>query len=67
MSLKVLIVHNRYRQSGGEDTVVMNETALLKSNGIEVVEYIEDNKNLLGLSPWQISVNTIWSNETYKM
>jgi glycosyltransferase involved in cell wall biosynthesis len=66
MSLKVLIVHNRYRQSGGEDTVVMNETALLKSNGIEVVEYIEDNKNLLGLSPWQIFVNTIWSNETYK-
>jgi glycosyltransferase involved in cell wall biosynthesis len=31
----VLIVHNRYQQAGGEDTIVANEYALLKLHGWE--------------------------------
>ena len=31
--MRALIVHNRYQQAGGEDTVVANEYALLERNG----------------------------------
>ena len=31
----VLIVHNRYQQAGGEDTIVANEYALLELHGWE--------------------------------
>jgi hypothetical protein len=34
--MKVLVVHNRYQQRGGEDAVVDAETQLLASNGIVV-------------------------------
>jgi glycosyltransferase involved in cell wall biosynthesis len=33
--MKVLIVHNRYQEAGGEDTAVANEHALLERNGLQ--------------------------------
>lgn len=35
-ALRVLIVHNRYQQRGGEDVVVEHEFRVLKKNGVEV-------------------------------
>ena len=37
--MRILQVHNFYRQGGGEDTVVRSEAALLRAAGHEVVEY----------------------------
>ena len=34
--MRVLVVHNRYQEPGGEDSVVRAETEMLRSNGIEV-------------------------------
>jgi len=34
--MKILIIHNAYQFKGGEDSVVANETELLRSDGIEV-------------------------------
>jgi glycosyltransferase involved in cell wall biosynthesis len=34
--LRVLVVHNRYQQAGGEDSVFANEVELLRSGGCEV-------------------------------
>jgi hypothetical protein len=31
--MRVLLVHNRYQEAGGEDTAVANEHALLERNG----------------------------------
>jgi len=45
---RILIVHNRYRFPGGEDTVVETEAALLRSRGHEVRMYIDYNEALLG-------------------
>ena len=39
----VLIIHNRYRQRGGEDTVVENEIQLLEKHGHRVYLYERDN------------------------
>ena len=41
--VSVLIVHDRYRQAGGEDVVVANEAALLRGHGHRVSELIVDN------------------------
>lgn len=48
--MRVLIVHNRYQQQGGEDAVVSSEVNLLAANGIEVEALIEDNDSITGLT-----------------
>lgn len=37
LAMRVLILHNRYRQSGGEDSVVRTEAQLLREGGHDVV------------------------------
>lgn len=57
--MKVLIVHNRYQERGGEDAVVESERALLSAHGVDV-QYIQlDNdriSNLTGKLAASISV-----------
>ena len=67
--MRVLILHNRYRQHGGEDAVAEAETDLLRSRGVEVLRLDADNdadprvdlKGALGLA-----LNSHWSNESYR-
>jgi len=47
--MKVLIVHNRYQQRGGEDAVVEAEARLLAANGIEVERLDVDNDSIHGV------------------
>ncbi len=42
--MKVLILHNRYRQQGGEDLVVSSEARLLRSHGVEVFQFEVGNQ-----------------------
>lgn len=39
----ILIIHNKYRFAGGEDTVVLNEKKLLEEHGHPVYLYQKDN------------------------
>jgi glycosyltransferase involved in cell wall biosynthesis len=48
-ALRVLLVHNRYQQYGGEDTVVEAEAQLLRDAGHEVDQFLVDNDNIHGL------------------
>ena len=48
-TVNILVVHNFYRIPGGEDTVVANETALLRQNGHEVVTYTRSNNEFADL------------------
>lgn len=41
--MKILVVHNSYREPGGEDIVVAQEKRLLKSKGHTVIEYARSN------------------------
>jgi len=57
--LRVLQVHNRYRQFGGEDSVAAAEAALLRDSGHTVIEHHVSNPNggvaaaaTLATSPW---------------
>lgn len=62
---KVLQVHTRYRQPGGEDRVVEAEKTLLEGAGIEVRQLIFDNAELReSRSPAQdlrLAGSAIWS------
>lgn len=65
---KILMIHNFYQISGGEDTVFKNEVEMLRKNGHEVIEYTRSNDELkeskikLLLLPF----TTIWSWKTYR-
>ncbi len=41
--MKILQIHNQYRQAGGEDTVAATEAAILRTAGHTVVEHRERN------------------------
>lgn len=48
--MKIAVVHNTYRQRGGEDVVVAAESALLERNGQKVIRYSRSNDELSSLS-----------------
>ena len=52
--MRVLQVHTRYRQRGGEDAVVAAEAALLRSAGHEVAELLADNSRRPGETAVQL-------------
>ncbi|WP_420580233.1 glycosyltransferase family 4 protein [Reichenbachiella sp.] len=66
MKYKILAVHNKYLIPGGEDTSFKIEVELLRSNGHEVVEYLEDNSKVHELGMFRTAFKTIWSFETYR-
>jgi glycosyltransferase involved in cell wall biosynthesis len=56
--MKVLMVHNRYQQRGGEDAVVDAEVRLLETNGVEVRRMDVDNDSIQGMfAKIQVSAN----------
>lgn len=46
----ILIVHNHYIISGGEDSVVRNERKLMENKGHKVILYTRDNKEITKMS-----------------
>ena len=45
---RIAVIHNRYQQAGGEDSVVCAEVALLRSKGHEVEMLEETNDDIAG-------------------
>src|SRR3989304_7360551 len=44
--LKILLVHNYYRERGGEETYLRSLTALLKARGHKVALYTKDSRDI---------------------
>ena len=44
--MRILQIHNFYKQTGGEDTVFYNEYKILTSHGHRVEQLIFDNKSI---------------------
>jgi glycosyltransferase involved in cell wall biosynthesis len=61
----VLVIHERYRQAGGEDAVVEAETRLLRDHGHRVERLILENDRIperaWPLSRARLAVGTVWS------
>ena len=64
--MKILLIHNTYQQSGGEDVVFESEKRLLESAGHEVICYRRSNSELQGISPLgrlACATRMVWSSE----
>lgn len=61
---RVLVVHNRYQQPGGEDSVCEAEVALLRRFGHDVEVYERHNDELRGYPAWRAARDTFWSPRT---
>ncbi|MDI3340501.1 MAG: glycosyltransferase family 4 protein [Sphaerobacter sp.] len=63
--MRILIVHNRYQQPGGEDAVVAAEAALLEGRGHTVARLVFDNRAIPArpspVAAAQLAVGTTWS------
>ena len=63
--MKILFVHNYYKQKGGEDTVFESDVSLIRSKGHEVYTYIEDNEKIDSMPRIKVAFDTIWSHSSY--
>jgi glycosyltransferase involved in cell wall biosynthesis len=65
MTMRVLLVHNRYQQAGGEDAVFESERDLLADRGHVVKRLIFDNSSIAErrspLTSARLATSTIWS------
>lgn len=52
-SLNILLVHNFYQNSGGEDSVFFNEYNMLMNAGHNVIKYTEDNSDIKKMNIFQ--------------
>ena len=64
--MRILLVHNFYQQTGGEDLVVADEARLLASRGHDVVQYSIHNDEVNSLSRLALGHRTIWSPPAYR-
>ena len=65
--MKILLVHNRYQQGGGEDVVFVQERRNLERAGHEVVAYHRSNWEIDNPSPLArlaLAKDTVWSTRT---
>jgi glycosyltransferase involved in cell wall biosynthesis len=59
--MRIAIVHARYRQPGGEDVVVEQETELLRDHGHDVVRFLRSNSSIAGEGSVRVALDAIWS------
>jgi len=65
--MKIMMVHNSYREAGGEDVVFESEKSLLERTGHTVIPYVRSNMELQNASFLEriaIAPRMVWSSET---
>ena len=63
--MRVIVVHNTYRNPGGEDTEARLEAELLRTRGHAVCEYLRSNNELTGLRALRAPAEALFSPKTY--
>lgn len=64
--MKIIMVHVKYRQRGGEDAVFENEIKLLQMYGLDVIPVCFSNDDIQEkgvMNKIKLGLNTIWSRE----
>jgi glycosyltransferase involved in cell wall biosynthesis len=66
--VKVISIHNRYLQPGGEDAVAMAEKALLEEHGHRVVTYWRSNAEIYerALSKPSLALSAFWAGDSIR-
>ena len=63
--MKILIAHNFYQQSGGEDGVFFAETDLLEKHGLNPLRYVMHNNQIDKMAKLTVAGKTIWNREVH--
>jgi glycosyltransferase involved in cell wall biosynthesis len=67
--VKILLVHNFYRQHGGETAVFEAERRMLQAAGHSVISYTRDSNEIEGFGPWQraaLAPAAIWARDSHR-
>lgn len=64
--MRILVVHNYYQQTGGEDQIFATECALLEARGHEVRRYTVHNDQIKGMNPLILAKGTVWNSDIYQ-
>lgn len=64
--MNIVLIHNFYKQPGGEDQVFLAEGALLEGRGHKVTRYTVHNDNVGELAQVALARATIWNDEQYR-
>jgi glycosyltransferase involved in cell wall biosynthesis len=64
--MKILAVHNRYQRPGGEDQVLVDETALLEARGQHVVRCEVHNDQVGHMNRLALAKDTVWNASAYR-
>lgn len=59
--MRLMIIHSRYRQRGGEDVVVDMEIAALGRTGLDILPILAENESLAGMPPVRAGLRALWS------
>jgi glycosyltransferase involved in cell wall biosynthesis len=62
--VRILVIHNRYQQRGGEDAVFEDETRLLSERGHEVRTLVRSNDSLAAQGRLRAACNALWSHNS---
>jgi len=68
-SVKILLVHNFYRQHGGETEVFEAERRMLLAAGHSVISYTRDSNEIEGFGRWKrasLAPTTIWARDSHR-
>lgn len=63
--MKILIVHNYYQFSGGEEQVFKAESEMLEVNGNKIYHYTLNNDRIAEMSSFKILRKTLWNHQVY--
>ena len=64
--MRILIGHNFYQRPGGEDQVFEAESAMLRDNGHEVLNFSRRNDDINNMGPVSTAVSTLWNHSVYR-
>lgn len=67
--MKILVIHNFYRQPGGEDTVLDLEVSMLRNAGHQVIKFERSNwesENFSIFEKLTLPIKMIWSNDSFR-
>lgn len=63
--MKILMAHNFYRQSGGEDKCFAAESDLLRRNGHDLLTYTVHNDAMIHMSGLKAAGVSVWNRDSY--
>lgn len=64
--MRVLMLHNHYRQPGGEEACFFAEVEMLKRRGHKVITYQLHNDDVPKFGPAELAATTIWNRKAYR-